>query len=566
LRQGRRRLLGCREAPTVRVSIERGAVVTAAEARGAPPGTIFLDGAAQGEPFLDPERAVYNLDHHEGCVRAFTLATCEQAFVLLRRRLDLRRRDWIVRANDADLDTVLAIWVLLNHLRLAEEGSRARVEILPLLRLEGCIDALGLEHEELCALPPELLARTRARLAALLRRERALRESGRWDRVDLLEYTAAQLAEIDRMVYSDAEIASPLEIEELARAEIEGGSLAVVCRADGGIYEVERELRRCHGERLGLVVLQKDTGTYSLRQVDASLPRGLARVYARLNLLDPGSDGSRSANRWGGSEEIGGSPRAAGSRMSPRQVAAACGEALSPPSVRRGLAGLARVALAAAACALAALALSDPPAALLERLPALGLLASPGPGGFAGVLFALAAAWLLGVGGRAPGAYGLRPPAGLDWCACLPLAAAGAAAGGVWIAQGPAASLAELRSPAHWIPLLVAPAAAECLFRGVVHGGLARVFPIQASGGPWRVSVPALLSSALYALWLALPGLAPTAASPLAAGPAPGLALAGGFAFGLAAALARERSESVLAALACHWLAVAGVLLAPRLF
>jgi hypothetical protein len=177
-RTGRDRVLTCSEAPTLTVHIQPGSCVSAATARNAAPGTIYLDGAAQGEPFIDAERDVYNLDHHEGCVRAFTLARCEQAMVLLRRGLDLRRRDFTVVANGTDLDTVLAIWVLLNHLRLSPEQSPTRAHMLPLLRLEGNIDALGLGSEDLCGLPPELLQETRAKLDALLERERAAHTRG----------------------------------------------------------------------------------------------------------------------------------------------------------------------------------------------------------------------------------------------------------------------------------------------------------------------------------------------------------------------------------------------------
>ena len=60
--------LMCVEASNIQVRIERGVSLSAAAARKAPKGTIFLDGAAQGEPFMDASRGVYNLDHHEGCV------------------------------------------------------------------------------------------------------------------------------------------------------------------------------------------------------------------------------------------------------------------------------------------------------------------------------------------------------------------------------------------------------------------------------------------------------------------------------------------------------------------
>jgi hypothetical protein len=216
-RDGRERLLVCSEAPTLEVRLRRGLTLTAAAARSAPPGSIFLDGAAQGEPFLDPDRAVYNLDHHEGCVRLFTLATCEQAMVLIRKRLDLRRRDWTVWANDGDLDTVLAIWVLLNHLRLTGEDPRPREAIMPLLRVEGSIDALGLELQDLCALPQELLARTQAQMRELRAKELAFQAAGRWDGIDLLPYVAGQLQAIDRLVYPPEEFEGVAEIEELAR-------------------------------------------------------------------------------------------------------------------------------------------------------------------------------------------------------------------------------------------------------------------------------------------------------------------------------------------------------------
>ena len=88
--KGEDRELVCTESPTMAVRIERGKTVPANTARRAPSGTIYLDGAAEGGPFLDAEKAVFNLDHHEGCVRSFTLATCEQAMIIVRKGLDLQ--------------------------------------------------------------------------------------------------------------------------------------------------------------------------------------------------------------------------------------------------------------------------------------------------------------------------------------------------------------------------------------------------------------------------------------------------------------------------------------------
>src|SRR5437867_11771613 len=73
-------VLTCVEAPTVSVRVQHGFTVTAAAARSAAPGSVFLDGAARGAPFLDPKREVYNLDHHAACVRSLLLAPRDHAF------------------------------------------------------------------------------------------------------------------------------------------------------------------------------------------------------------------------------------------------------------------------------------------------------------------------------------------------------------------------------------------------------------------------------------------------------------------------------------------------------
>ena len=39
--------------------------------------------------YLDNSSKLYNLDHHEGCERAFTLATCEQALLMVYSGVEL---------------------------------------------------------------------------------------------------------------------------------------------------------------------------------------------------------------------------------------------------------------------------------------------------------------------------------------------------------------------------------------------------------------------------------------------------------------------------------------------
>lgn len=100
-----------------------------------PPRSIALDGAVQG-PAFDPQREVYSFDHHAGCVRHATLATCEQVRDAIHVGLD--PSGFRVFANDVDADTVLSLWLLRHPERLTADARLPR-----LVRRIGRVDALG---------------------------------------------------------------------------------------------------------------------------------------------------------------------------------------------------------------------------------------------------------------------------------------------------------------------------------------------------------------------------------------------------------------------------------------
>ena len=155
-----------------------------------------------------------------------------------------------------------------------------------------------------------------------------------------------------------------------------------------------------------------------------------------------------------------------------------------------------------------------------------------------------------------PGVYGLRRLAGLDWCLVIPFAMFGALAGGVWM---PAVPL-PVSGPGELIALVMLPLAAEVIFRGLVQGSLVTSFRIQKCNGPWFLSRPAMLSAALYAVWgVVLQRLPIALTQTMLGGPAP---LLGAVVFGVAAGMARERSESIVTPILLHWIGIAAVLLA----
>ena len=174
-----KRSLICVEAPNIEVVIEAGLTVSAPAARKSPPCTIYLDGVAQSEPFMDLEKQIYNFDHHEGCARPFTLAACEQVLVMILKGMDLRARDWRVFANEPDLDTILAIWLILNHVRIQQKEFGGLARLSALVRVEGIIDSHGLEMTALSGLPSKPLMKTKKMIDYLRAEEIDLKSKGR---------------------------------------------------------------------------------------------------------------------------------------------------------------------------------------------------------------------------------------------------------------------------------------------------------------------------------------------------------------------------------------------------
>lgn len=560
--------LTCIETPEVKVRIRRGFTVTANAAKKFPEGTIFLDGAAQAEPFLDLERRIYNLDHHQGCERRFTLAACEQAMVLVLRGLDLRERPWTIYANEPDLDTVLAIWVLLNSLHMTGDNESVKRAILPLVRLEGLIDVQGLEFLEFSGFPESHLRAAHRRLEALKEAAAAAvpdpaEVADADDQAAALRPTIAQLRLVDELAYPPGFFDELPGVEELARDEVTDNRIVVVVHSEHGIYEVERALKRLYGRRLGLIVLQKDPRTYTLRQVDSFLPVTLEAAYRRLNQVDPAVRGSRSANRWGGSGEIGGSPRSSGTDLSPEEIATACKSAyLRPPLLARlgaiGLAFLASGLTMAAGWFMENLGAAFPPWSRThwQGSPLAFALGGLGAGG---ALLAVLATF------QHRRLFGLQLPVGSSWIWTLPAVVAGALLGGAWLA--PPDNVGAFRTDAAGLAtLLLLPLVAEIAFRGVAHGLLLGSFSAQGSRGRWFLSWPAALSAVFYTV-STVPLWHPSLSSSMLLWPDLPAALPalGAMLLGAALGMCRERSGSLLATLSLHYVAVAAVVLVATL-
>lgn len=549
-------VLTCLEAPNIGVYIKAGLTISNTAARKAASGTIYLDGVAQCEPFMDHEKYVYNLDHHHGCVRAFTLSTCEQALVMIMKGLGLRDREWKVYANEPDLDTILAIWLLFNHMRLDQKGPIYKRFLISLVRLEGIIDSLGLELRELSALPAEYLQKTQRVIDFLRSEEIRIKKDGLWEEIDFAEYTASILHKIDKIVYKSSDFSDFTGIEELARAELTDNRIAVVVESDTGIYELENHLNKLYGNRLGMVILQKAPDTYTLRLMDLFMPADLTGVYNRLNLIDPAVKFRTEGNMWGGSADIGGSPRATGTKLNPEQIVQACRDAFRKPSLSRQTIRF----LSAAGVAAGIVALSAAIAFLLSS-------AKPLPASLSGGFFQnpdhtlilslilLTVPCLVLLSHRKPWLFGLIAPVGKDWWIVLPAFVLAGFAGGVWLPAGapaPRPSYADLI-----FTLFAMPVASELLFRSLVHGILAEHTPIQTHHSPWFFSWPATAAALINTCFFAYLLYQSRHLENFVIGDSKRLFAV--FALALAAGIVRERSQSVLPVCLFHILAAVSV-------
>ncbi len=556
------RVLTCLEAPNLQVIIKAGLTVTASAARKAPPGTIYLDGVAQTEPFLDHEKKVYNLDHHEGCVRAFTLATCEQALIMCVKGLDLRDRKWKIFANEPDLDTILSIWIILNHQRINNREAIHRRSLFALVRLEGIIDALGLELRELSGLPADLLQKLMRVIDRLRTEELELKKAGEWTQTDFLEYTVRVLRKLDQFLIKLGELDDFKGIEELARIELTNNRIAVVVASDLGIYELEPHLTKLYGNRLGWVALRRGDNDYTLRQMDLFMPVNLEDVYQRLNFMDPMVKGRMNLSRWGGSGDIGGSPRDRGTGLSPGEIVSTCRDVIEKRSDIRHVKRFLTSAAFTLLIVIAAIATGQnwqPTQWLGQEI--VGPCAQSPCFGFHTALLAFTIIMLGVVGLHRPWQFGIILPAGKDWWRLLPIAVICGFTGDMLV---PGKMMFAADPAVAWtIALVLIPLSLELLFRGLVHGMMAQLATIQDCESRWFFSGPTIGSSLLYAATIGFQ-ITMMSADPmtvLTSGVLIKYVVVAAI-FGLGAGMIRERSHSVFPAWLFHAAAVATSLLA----
>jgi hypothetical protein len=281
----------------VKIIIQRGRTIPF---EALPDHSVALDGYVQG-PAIDVKRQRYSFDHHAGCLRLVTKATCAQVLDALLLGLDPREMN--IYLNDIDADTVLAVW-LLKHPHMA-----THVRVRTLVEDVGNIDAHGpaffhfVRDNDLCqrffkgAMAPETQAR----------------QDGSYASADLYALLKHCLKRTGKLLFHNYRFpVLPRERRAVCYELTHSGSGWVMIRsperAFGALYRdghtrvvSYHELITHHGGQA------QTSYAYTIaKQSDLVSDFDIPAILARLAAVEPG---------WGGGSSIGGAPRHAnGSR------------------------------------------------------------------------------------------------------------------------------------------------------------------------------------------------------------------------------------------------------------
>lgn len=286
----------------MRVVVHRGAVWSF---DALPPKSIALDGFVQG-PQIDAKQQRYSFDHHGGCVRHATRATCEQVYDALRLGLD--PDGFTVFVNDVDGDTALSVWLLQQHASVLFDGDQSPTVneslVRSLVRSVGLIDAhgpayaVGLSNEFFC----------RAFFEIAMAPEREARKNKTYGTVDLEALLRACVEGIDKLMRSGASRLPPKK--EVVMVMRDGTDWCLVS-SDDYVFDALYE----NGIQRAVAFSTLPDGSYAYTVAKKSefvsdFPVGPASepgtILHALNEIESG---------WGGGSTIGGAPRNAdGSR------------------------------------------------------------------------------------------------------------------------------------------------------------------------------------------------------------------------------------------------------------
>ena len=278
----------------------------------------------------------------------------------------------------------------------------------------------------------------------------------------------------------------------------------------------------------------------------------LNAVYKILNFVDPAVRGRTNGNKWGGSADIGGSPRGGGgTKLTPHRIAKACRDAFWKPRSGSHVIHFIRSLVVTSAI----IGISQLCTSYLFSRPWLG---SSTPHGlytktdfifFAALAF-FSALCLGALAHRRPWQFGFAVPVGKGWWILLPFVLISVVGIGIYFPYK-GMRLPVTHEGAIYL-ILAIPLASELLFRSLAHGILVKPYNIQTYDSRWFFSFPSVAAASLYSGFMVYLLLFPDYhQNGFQVEATAGLALAA-FVLGLSTGFVRERSQSVFPAILFH--------------
>jgi hypothetical protein len=278
------------------------------------PFSIALDGYVADGPRFDPSGPRANFNHHEIVNRLATRATCAQILIAIRQGLFSRFRNArgqraIVYANDCDEDVCTSVFLLRNsHLVVTAMNPL----INRLVSMEDVLDTTAGAYPY----PKDLPAL--GELAWVFQPYRRFRLGGGLDEKDPAAFEAVLTDVCNRISQYVIGRGQTVELD-MRYDSIGGGKNWTLVREIGANG---RTGMFADGIRAYVSVRERPNGnyTYTIGRMSPFIDFDVQAIIAKLNELEGTTD---TEDRWGGGDNIGGSPRVAGSRLTAEEVTAA---------------------------------------------------------------------------------------------------------------------------------------------------------------------------------------------------------------------------------------------------
>lgn len=268
---------------------------------------IALDGYVIGPAKFDRQHKVANFNHHEGCDRLSTRATCAQVLLAVRQGLmdNFKKEDVTIWVNDCDQDVCLSVFILMNAWLC---GPVINPNLNKLVHVADMMDTCGGCYPFPVDMPfmqsmawifePYTIFRTSGRLMD--------KNKGTYESIitDVCNRIQAYLA------------GSGGKVELQTEFEVIGGGHGWSMVVETGQHA--RMALMSSGIKAFVAVRQgKDNWAYSIGRISEYIDFDIENIMAKLNIAEGLTN---YGDKWGGSALIGGSPRVKGSRLNPQEV------------------------------------------------------------------------------------------------------------------------------------------------------------------------------------------------------------------------------------------------------